>query len=201
MAGSQSEVPHLGTANHRANLMDSLSGYVATIIASVIAGYVLRELAPRSRVVYWSPHQFMFTVPTNPPQQLITHTITIQNTGKRRAENIEIVHERAPNLFSVWPALVYNARVESGVHVISISGLAPGEWMTLEMLDTATQLPRLLYIRSKDGHAQGVSVQLRWFTPKWLQNLYYLIYLTGLGVLLYWLLRGAQAGWHMLFQK
>jgi hypothetical protein len=57
--------------------MDSLTGYVATGLVMLIVGLLLRELEPKVKVVWWSPHQFQFQLP-QPPNILLTHAITIQ---------------------------------------------------------------------------------------------------------------------------
>ncbi len=57
--------------------MDSLTGYVATGLVMLIVGLLLRELEPKVKVVWWSPHQFRFELP-QPPNILLTHAITIQ---------------------------------------------------------------------------------------------------------------------------
>ncbi len=36
--------------------MDSLTGYVATGLVMLIVGLLLRELEPKVKVVWWSPH-------------------------------------------------------------------------------------------------------------------------------------------------
>jgi len=77
--------------------MDSLTGYVATGLDMLIVGLLLRELEPRVKVVWWSPHQFQFQLP-QPPNILLTHAITIQNIGRKKAEGIEIVHTSNPIL-------------------------------------------------------------------------------------------------------
>ena len=105
----------------------------------------------------------------------------------------------------MWPALVHEAEMRSSgatsVHVIEVPELGPKEWFTLEFLSIGTQPPQLQYIRSKDGHAQQVSVALQWAVPKWLAQLRWFIYYAGLVFLAYWVAKAASLLWGALITK
>jgi hypothetical protein len=167
--------------------MDSVASYIASIIVGVIIGLILRELAPRPRVVYWLAHTFRFDVER---EAITTHAITVQNTGKRRAEAIQIAHASEPSIYQMWPQRVHTAEMRpSGdfdIHVIEVSELGPNEWFTLEFLYLGEQPAEFRYIRSKDGYAQRVSVALQWAVPVWQTRLNIVIYLAGVGFLAYW---------------
>lgn len=183
--------------------MDALAGYIATIIVSLTIGYFSQFLTPRPNVVFWPFHQFTFTVPFTPPNapattvQIVTHAISVQNIGRRRAEDIEIVHATAPSIYAFWPSRVHSAEMRSGVHVISIAGLGPGEGFTLEFLSIRTPPPQLQYIRSKDGQAQQRPTTLQWVMPPLQLKIGGVLLLTGAGLWLYWLIRAGQYVWHM----
>ncbi len=106
--------------------MDSLTGYVATGLVMLIVGLLLRELEPKVKVVWWSPHQFQFQLP-QPPNILLTHAITIQNIGRKKAEGIEIVHTSKPSFFQLQPPLNYvESYTPQGEHIVRVDSLAEG---------------------------------------------------------------------------
>src|SRR5437016_4988439 len=176
--------------------MDSLASDIARIVVVVIIGLILRELAPRSRVVYWLSHNFQFTVGGG---NITTHAITVQNTGRKRAEAIQVVHASQPHLYQMWPARVHTGAMQpsgnTNVHVIEVAELGPGEWFTLEFLSAGVPPAQFLHIRSKDGYAQPVSVALHWAVPVWQNRLNTLFNLAGFGFLAYWVLKALSLIW------
>jgi hypothetical protein len=141
--------------------MDNLAADIARIAVGVIIGLILTALAPRSRVVYWLSHNFQFTLDGG---RITTHAITVQNTGKKRAEAIQVVHASEPYIYQMWPPRIHTEGMQpsgaTDVHVIELPGLAPGEWFTLEFLSLGEQPAPFQYIRSKDGYAQHAPVAL-----------------------------------------
>jgi len=65
--------------------VSDLAGYVATGVVSLGVGLLLRYLEPEVRLVWWSPHNFVFNL-KDPPVVLQTNSITIQNLGRKSAE-------------------------------------------------------------------------------------------------------------------
>jgi hypothetical protein len=179
--------------------MDSLAGYVATATVSVAAGYALQFLAPRAKVVFWAAHHFGFQVPALPPGipvpvTLTTSAITVQNIGRVRAENIEVAHDRRPDMFSIYPTLAFTESQQQGLHIIHLPGLGPKEWFTLELLNTGLQPPaQFLYVRSRDGHAQPIPMLFQRALPTWQIYVGWAIWITGAGFLLYWIVRAVMS--------
>jgi len=171
--------------------MDSLGGYVATGVVSLLVGLALRSLEPKIKIVWWSPHRFLFKIPiqSNPPANLFTHAITVQNLGRKSAEWVEIVHKTKPDFFMLEPALNYKeTQNPSGEHVIKIESLGPREFFTVEFL-SYTAIAELLFIRTEVGHAQFITIQPQRSFPRWVQRTLSTITVIGLGFVVYWLLR------------
>jgi hypothetical protein len=161
----------------------------------VLTGYILQFLKPRAKVVFWPAHHFVFNLPkstpTSTPIIITTHAITVQNVGRRRAENIEVAHsdQPAPQLFHLWPTLQHTVHTQPGVHLITISGLGPGEGFTLEFLDIGGQPSQLLYIRSNDGLAQQILMQPQRVPPKWMLSVGWAVFIAGAAFLAYWIIQ------------
>jgi hypothetical protein len=87
--------------------METLGGYVAGIAILVAAAYLSGLLEAKARVVYWGAHAFTFTIPRTPPIHVTTTALTVQNIGRRVANEIEVAHDRAPEVFSLWPQRIH----------------------------------------------------------------------------------------------
>lgn len=140
------------------------------------------------------PHNFLFQVPGQAgqlPVTILTNSVSIQNVGRKRATNVEVVHAAALDHFKLFPARDYTERTTpTGEHIISVNALGPGEWFTIELLSYRT-IPNLLYVRSDDGPAQSENVVPMRLWPLWRRALYGVLCLIGAGFVVYWALRGA----------
>jgi hypothetical protein len=168
--------------------------YKATGIVLVLAGLILRYLQAKAKVVYWVAHDFLFNMP-NPtdaklPNLLLrTHSITVQNIGGKAAELIEIAHTGRPDFFMLSPARDYEeVTTRAGDHIMRVDNLGAGEHFTIEFL-TYAQLPTFLYIRSKSGPANLISIYPQRVFPKWFQRLSIVLFLVGAGLITFWLIR------------
>ena len=172
--------------------MDNLAAYVATGVVSLLVGLLLRSLEPKVKIVWWRSHDFLFNLAKlNPPVVLLTQAITIQNIGRKSSESIEIVHKQPPDFFKLQPALDYEEdTTPSGEHIVRVTSLGPRESFTIEFLAYVTA-PTLLFVRSKEGHAQEIRIQPQRIFPRWFIAIVRLLLLIGLGFVVYWLLRVA----------
>jgi len=192
--------------------MESLLPIARTIVVAVVIELILRALRPRSRVVYWSPHRFEFNFPlpqplgANPPHTaaVTTYAITVQNSGKQRAEAIQVVHNSQPGLYGMWPARQHVAGMRTSgpnqIHVIEVSELAPNEFFVLEFI-SASPPPQFLYVRSRDGYAQHAPVTLQWVVPPWVNRIKFLIYYVGLVFSAYWVVKALEFAWSALAKR
>lgn len=167
--------------------MESLVGYIATGLVSLIVGLLLQRLQSKPKLLYWLPGSFTFEV-QDPKVVLGTDSLTIQNDGRKTATNIEIIHKQRPDHFQFSTAIVYSeAEAPNGNHVIKIPSLGPKEFINIQLL-SHTQRASLLNVRSEDGPAQLIGVHLQRLYPKWLMLGSALLILIGAGFCLYWLI-------------
>src|SRR6266496_2650020 len=168
--------------------MNPVAGYVATGIVSLTVGFLLQRLAPKAKLVYWLPHSFFFDLKAE-KVVLQTNALTIQNTGKRPAESVEILHKTRPDFFQLSPSLPFTETTRpAGEHVITVPHLGPNEYFTLQLLSYKT-VPNLLNIRSKEGPAVQIPIQSQRVYPGWFNVTAALLMLLGLGLVLYWLVQ------------
>lgn len=129
---------------------------ITTGIITFVAGYLLKNFEPKAKVLWWSTHAFRFNLPNPPhPNALVfTRSITIQNVGRRIAENIEISHASLPGFFKLQPALDYTpTETPTGEHIIRVATLGPRQFFTIEFI-SFNEAPVLSYVKSADGLAQ-----------------------------------------------
>lgn len=145
--------------------MEGLVGYIATGAVSLAVGLLLRSLEPKSKIVWWQSHNFRFNM-REPNLTLHTHSYTIQNLGRKLAENVEVVHRSRPDHFQLQPALDYQeVTTPNGEHILRVPNLGPKEFCSIEFLSYKT-LPELLYVRSAAGHGELINI----LPFKWAKN-------------------------------
>lgn len=192
--------------------MESLGGYIATICVSLTTGYLARYLEPRTKIVFWQPHDFLYQIPSHQlphagqpalpgastaagaapapgPFFLRTQSVTIQNLGRKPADWVEIVHAQRPDFFQLYPSLNYTEGVTpTGQHVIRVNSLGSKEFFTIQFLSYLNP-PQLLYIRSAAGHASTIPVMPVRQYPRWVQSVMGGLALMGGGFSAYWAIR------------
>ncbi|HVA84137.1 MAG TPA: hypothetical protein VNF28_04495 [Candidatus Binataceae bacterium] len=157
-------------------------------------GLALHELEPKVKLVWWTPHAFLFQIrlpgaSANATAGFLTDAITIQNIGRRSAERVEIVCATKPDLFKLQPPLDYQeSNTPAGEHVIRIDSLGPKEFFTIEFL-SYTSAVQVQIIRSSAGQAQAIPIQFNRVFPRWFNRVALVALLTGFGFWIYWLLR------------
>ncbi len=197
--------------------MDSLAGYIATVVVSVAGTYLSQFLRPKVKIWYWLSHSFIYTIPNNqfnpapnpapalPPVPagnlavpqaapanflLLTQSVTIQNFGRECADWVEIVLRRKPDFFQLHPALNYTESTNAaGEHTLRVQSLASKEFFTIQFL-CYTHMPELSFIRSTAGHASPMP----WMTvrkfPPWVNLLIWLAMIIGAGFCAFWIIKG-----------
>lgn len=164
---------------------------ITTGIITFVAGYLLKNFEPKAKVLWWSTHAFRFNLPNPPhPNALVfTRSITIQNVGRRIAENIEISHASLPGFFKLQPALDYTpTETPTGEHIIRVATLGPRQFFTIEFI-SFNEAPVLSYVKSADGLAQPIAIQPQRVWPRWYLTTIQALVLVGLGVSAYWIVR------------
>jgi hypothetical protein len=168
--------------------MENLSGHIATVIVGIVVGIILMLLQPKARILYWFPANFFFDLKDR-NVRIQTNTLTIQNTGRKTAENIEIIHKTKPDFYQFYPPVVYQEEYNlTGEHILRLENLGPKEHTTLQLLSYLTP-PVFLNVRCKDCLAELISIQPQRVVPKWQKALAGLMLFIGLGFSCYWLIR------------
>jgi hypothetical protein len=153
-----------------------------------MVGWFLKYVEPKSKVVYWFPHNFFFELKKE-NVVLQTNSLTIQNLGRKPAETVEIVHKQRPDFFQLSPALAFTEETTTnGEHVIRVATLGRKEVFTVQLLSYKTA-PVLLNIRSKDGAAQGIAIQPQRIFPRWFNVGATVLLFLGLGFFAYWAIK------------
>jgi len=168
--------------------MDTLGGYIATIIISLIIGYLGRFLEPKSKLLGWSPHNFLFNLQKE-GVVLQTNSLTLQNWGRKPAEKIEIIHKERPDFFEIQPSLAFTESTNpNGEHIIHIETLGPKEWVIIQLLSYKT-IPKLQNVRWTDGQCKWIEIAPQRVFPKSLIFALKCLMLIGIGTIVYYLIQ------------
>ena len=170
--------------------MGHLIGYIATGLVSLTVGVLLIYLRPKAKVLYWSPHSFLFDLQRE-KVVLQTDALTLQNLGRDKAENVEIIFDRRPDFFQFAPAIKYQPiELDNGNFVLSINTLGSKEYVTLQIL-SYTQVPKILNVKSSVGFASPMPFQIQRLFPRWFNYSLVFLMLIGLGFSLFWVVKAA----------
>lgn len=165
---------------------------VSLLIVGAFIKYLFDNLQPRSRVVVWSPHSFLFDN-IQAGISIYTQNYTIQNLGRKSAEDIEIVHRTKPDYFKLQPERLFTEHTTpTGEHIIKIDSLGPKEFFSVEIL-SYIQIPDLILIRSKDGQVRLIQFLILQIQPRWRRFSFIFFMLMGLGATGYLFLKLAAA--------
>ena len=163
--------------------MEDLGGYIITGVVMFVVGLLLRELERKANVVWWRSHGATYNLTDLvSPVVLRSDAYTVQNTGERQTEFVEIAFKSKPDHFSLDPTLTFTVPPTSdGAYVVRIASLGPKEFFTLQILTYDTE-PHLLYIRSDAGRARRLPVRwVRWY-PRWAYGLFFACGVIGFGL-------------------
>ncbi len=174
-------------------MSDSLTGVAIGAVLGFVGGWALKYVGPKSKLVYWFTHNSFSQIPQPGSKNtfnLFTSSVTVQNMGRRRATNVELVFTSPPNHYTLTPTRPHAQRTTpQGQHVINIPTLGHNEWFTLEVIGFGTA-PGLLHLRSDDGAAELVPMMPQRIWPRWVNWSSVILVLTGAAFILYWGLRG-----------
>lgn len=168
--------------------MDPILGYAITGVISLIVGLALQRFVDKPKLQFFLPGQFLFEL-KEPNVKLQTDSLTLQNSGRKSATNIEIVHKETPDHFQFSQAIGYSEEINpNGEHIIKISSLGPKEFLNIQYL-SHTKVPNLLRVRSDQGSAELIQVQFQPLYPLYFKYVAGILMLSGVGLLIYWSLK------------
>lgn len=167
--------------------MEGLAGYIATGLVSLTVGVLLTHFRPKAKVVWWTPHSFLFNL-QDEGVALQTDALTLQNVGRSQADDVEVVLNHPPDFYQLSPSIPYEEdQTPKGNFVLRIDHLGPKEVVTVQFLSYA-QVPNLLNLRSSAGQAEQMNIQFQRVFPSWSNYSVVALTLVGIGTVLYWLI-------------
>lgn len=174
-------------------LSDRLTGAIITGAIGLLFWAIQRWLEPGAKLGWWIPHDFVFAVPMAPPAQtplkVQTSTLTVQNLGRKAAEDVQVMHQTKVDHFQLHPRRDYTETIAAdGTHTIRVGSLGPKEWLQIQVFSHTTP-PFLVSVRSKDGPAKNVRFQIVRQFSKPIQTLLGVCLLIGGFAILYWIVR------------
>lgn len=168
--------------------MNTITGYVITATLSLLGGIILEKLKPASKLVAWFPHNSRFIL-KDIDVTLQTNLLTLQNLGRKPAENVELVHRQRPDHFQFHPPIRYTEETgPDDSHILRIESLGAKEFVSLQLLSYKTA-PEIMSIRSKDGPAKTINVRLQRIYPKVADLGVKALIAFGALTFLYWVIR------------
>ncbi len=173
--------------------MEGLACYIITGLVSLVVGLLITRLQPKAKLVYWFPHVANFDIDADPgpPISFQTSALTVQNLGRRAAGDVQIILSGEPTDLQMYPIIPHEEHeTEDGHFVLTIPRLAPREIVTLQIVGLG-YFPALLNLRSDAGVAHQVPVEIQSINPAWLNSSVGALFLVGLGVTIYWVIRVA----------
>ena len=152
------------------------------IFTGMVVGYAFQAFEGRPRMMWYSPPSFNFNVKTASGMMPVnTDGVTIQNTGRRPAKNVEIHLACSPRNFQIQPSMDFEEITSpSGVHIIRMPVLGAKEDVAFQVL-YYDEIPNILQIRSDSGPAKHVAVWLTRRWPYWINITVAFLFLLGAG--------------------
>lgn len=171
--------------------MSFLKPYIPYIIEGAVlllVYYIYHKLtSKKSNLMYYLTSGAIIDYPGLQSIKMGTHTITIKNFGKGRAEDIQICHGKVGKI-SVDPDLDYKIdTTPQGSEILKFAELTPKSSIVISYMykvteDAAKYL--IKYVKSKDGEASNIQTIQQPVYPKIYQVIAAILMLSGLAFLL-----------------
>jgi hypothetical protein len=172
-------------------LLDAAKFVLGAFVGAVIA----KRVEGKAELVSFWGHASAFTInnPGQPPFVIHTHDVVIRNVGKKAANNVRVSHQVLPDQFNINPSVPYTVeRLPGGQKDIVIPKLVPKQQIVISYL----YYPPLTFdqinagIRSDEGFATPVEMELSEKTAAWVTVLGGAGFLIGCVTVLYLVWRG-----------
>ncbi len=166
---------------------------VAGPLLSVIVGAIAKHYTEaRSRLVSYIGHVSAFTVQTDPPMVIHTHSVIVRNTGRKAATNVRLTHGVLPPNISIYPTIQHTIQANpNGSGEIIIPMLVPKEQVTVSYL----YFPPLLWnqineaTKSDEGFAKIIRVIPMPQPNRWILGGVWTLMFVGASFVFYWIAR------------
>src|SRR4051812_41192233 len=119
-------------------LLSHYTKELVSLAVPFIAWFLNRQFQPSAKLIKSERQGFVYLVPEplrdaagniiRPSQTVRTATVSVMNTGRTPAKNIEIVFNWKPQFFNVWPLRSFSESLShDGRFSIVLPDLAPKE--------------------------------------------------------------------------
>jgi len=161
---------------------------VLIVIATTMVG---RLLTARGRLFWSISHQHVYLIRNldsgNFPVR--TQQISVQNFGRVPLKDVEVVLNYPPQHFEIWAPRQYDTKqMPDNRLAIIIPNIAGNETLSISMLDTISELPVVVNVRSESGLGRQIDMMTVIRFPRWVYSLVYLLIIIGISTVCYFLL-------------
>lgn len=169
---------------------------IVALVTPLIAALVTRSIQPKAKLFHSVRHAFTYVIQEPiknsegqiiaPSQVVHVSSISVANSGKSTAKNVEIVFNWKPQYLNVWP-LRHFTTLDHEDHRFSIlvDSLAPREVFGVSLLSVNKDLPGLCNVRSEQATSVERLMQPQIVYPKWFNSLALLLAFMGLATTIY----------------
>lgn len=156
-------------------------------------------LSPAAKLRHSIRHAFHYIINTpllNEKGEVVRETqdvqvasISVVNSGRASAKNVEIVFNWKPEYFNVWPIRLFSEKVHpDGRFSVHLDSLAPKEVFGLELLSVNRNLPEVVNVRSEQVESIEKKMIPQVVVSKQIAGLIVIIMLFGVFSLAYFIL-------------
>ncbi len=157
----------------------------APILAIFVGVFIDRYFKEKPYLMTYLGHASVFNTktPDGKDMKVHTHAVVIQNLGRKPSKNVKIGHNILPPSFSVNPPSEYHINhLPDGTKEIHFPKVTPKERIFINYLYFPPVVWQNIntYIKSDEGPAKRVNMQLTPIYPKIIRLLSVILFLMGL---------------------
>lgn len=184
-------------------LFQTYSKEIVALLVPFITWLLNAPQRDRVKLIHGTRHAFTFIVQqpllnqqgqvVSPTQNVLTASVMIQNAGKKTAKNVEMVFNWKPMCINMWPSRHIEEKTEpDGRYCITMTSLAPGEFVGFELLAVNANLPNLITARSDEAVATEVLMAPQQVHPAWKRRTGVVLIFAGMAAVSYLILTALQ---------
>ena len=159
--------------------LSTYSKEVVSLFVPLVTVILNRIFQNRARLVQSVRHSFTFLIQEpllnehgqveSPTQTVNTASMSVLNSGRVTATEVEITFNWRPQYFNVWPTRPYEENLApDGRFSVLLENLAPKEIFGFELLAINRKLPDIVNVRSAAAMSVITPLHLQPVVPRWL---------------------------------
>jgi hypothetical protein len=183
--------------------MNTLSTFFSTYSKETVSLFVplltvilSRIFQNRPRLAQSVRHVFTFLIQEplmdahgkvlSPTQTVNTASVSVLNSGRVTATEVEITFNWKPQYFNVWPSRSYAEKLApDGRFSVLLDNLAPREVFGFELLAINRQLPEMVNVRSATAMSVKTPLHLQPVVSRWVLGLVWAMVFMGFATSIY----------------